>query len=83
MNFDNDDDQTDLEKKEKILLDVKLIEVIHNGAFRAVLENGHQMVAYIPRHSHQVGSLNIGDTVRICVSPFDMSRGAIAPLQEN
>jgi translation initiation factor IF-1 len=67
------------EKKEIILLDAKLVEVIHNGAFRAVLFNGHTLVAYIPRESRNnlVGTLNIGDTVKVKMSPFDMNRGEV------
>jgi len=74
-----DNPEESSEKKEIILLDAKLVEVIHNGAFRAVLSNGHMLVAYIPRESRNnlVGTINIGDTVKVKMSPFDMSRGEV------
>ena len=67
------------EEIEIILLDAELVEMIHNAAFRAILHNGHALVAYIPRESREylVGKINVGDTVKVKMSPFDMSRGEV------
>jgi len=66
------------ENSEIIVLDVRLLEMIHSRAFRAVLENGHTLVAYIPRSLEgHVPSLRVGDTVKVHMSPYDMSRGAL------
>ncbi len=70
------------DKNEIILLDARLVEMIHNAAFRAVLNNGHTMVAYIPRESRNnlAGTLNVGDIVKVKMSPFDMSRGEVVQV---
>lgn len=80
MNSDWKDVETpDDEKKENFVLDVELVEMIDNRAFRAVLKNGHALVAYLPRYG--LGSaapvLKAGEQARVLMSPFDMSRGAI------
>lgn len=69
----------DDEKKENFVLDAKLVEMIDNRAFRAVLKNGHTLVAYLPRHGQMMAAarVNVGDFARVAMSPFDMSRGAI------
>jgi translation initiation factor IF-1 len=69
----------DPEKNENIVLDVRVTEMIDNVAFRAVLENGHAMVAYLPFSHRGVpgGSFNVGDRARVRMSPFDMSRGEL------
>jgi len=67
------------EKKENFVLDVRITEVINTRAFRAVLENGHTLVAYLPRLRHGPASveLNVGDDAQVRLSPFDMSRGEL------
>jgi translation initiation factor IF-1 len=72
------------EQSEKIVLDVRLDEVIHNAAFRGRLSNGHEIVAYIPAWSRGPGGITAkpGDTVLVSLSPFDMSRGEIVARQE-
>ena len=76
---ERDDGDADEEKKENFVLDVELVEMVDNRAFRAVLKNGHTLVAYLPRHGWNSAAvnLNVGDEVRVIMSPFDMSRGAI------
>lgn len=65
----------DDEKKENIFLDAKVTVPLHSRAFRAELSNGHGIVAYvrgeIPRE------IRVGDVVRVCMSPFDMSVGRV------
>jgi translation initiation factor IF-1 len=74
MNTDTPDD----EKNENFVLDVELVEMIDTRAFRAVLKNGHTLVAYLPRHGQNAAATkNVGDHARVVMSPFDMSRGAI------
>jgi translation initiation factor IF-1 len=72
-------DSHENEKKENFVLDVTLTGMIDNRAFRAALENGHTLIAYLPRHKGNEATVqcNVGDRVRVLMSPFDMSRGAI------
>lgn len=74
----------DDEKKENFVLDAKLVEMIDNRAFRAVLKNGHTLVAYFPNHGQNTAAANVkvGDHARVDMSPFDMSRGAIVFSQD-
>ncbi len=65
------------EKKEYILLDAVIQDVIEDTAFRARLKNGHEFVAYVPRHAGFTFHGEPGGVVRVRFSPFDMSRGAI------
>lgn len=72
-----------MQKKELILLDARLTVMINNHAFHAVLGNGHAFVAYFPGQDKVTGTvLCAGDTVRVRMSPYDMSRGEIL-LDEN
>lgn len=70
------------ENSEIIVLDVRLAEMIHNRAFRAVLENGHTLVAYIPRMPEGAMALPLqsGDSARVRMSPYDMSRGELVTV---
>ncbi len=61
---------------ELIVVDVKLVGVIDNRAFRAQLSNGHGLVAF-RRPGEHVKDLQIGDTVQVRMSPFDMSVGEV------
>ena len=70
------------ENSEIIVLDVRLTEMIHSRAFRAVLKNGHTLVAYIPRMPEGASSLPLqaGDSARVRMSPYDMSRGELVTV---
>lgn len=74
-----DPESLESEKNENFVLDVELVGMIDNRAFRAVLKNGHTLVAYLPRHSQGPADvdLKVGDRARVVMSPFDMSRGAL------
>jgi len=63
------------EKKDLIFLDAKLTDRLSLRAFRAELSNGHGFVAYAQDDAPAVPE--IGGTVRVCFSPFDMSAGRI------
>lgn len=61
-------------KKEKILLDAKLSDMIGNAAFVAILPNGHRIVAHTGPEGR---GLKPGDGVRVELSPYNMSVGRI------
>ena len=72
-------DESTGENSEMIVLDVRLLEMIHSRAFRAVLQNGHALVAYFPRLQAAtiVPAWREGDMAKVRMSPFDMSRGEL------
>ena len=61
---------------ELIVVDAELVDVIDNRAFRARLSNGHGLVAF-QRPGGPVRILQTGQTVRVRMSPFDMSVGEV------
>lgn len=70
-------------KRELILLDADLENMISNSVFHAVLKNGHTLVAYVPRGDAGTATfLRVGDRVRVEMSPYDMSRGRIVEKLE-
>lgn len=74
-----------MQNNERIVLDATLKEMISERAFRAELDNGHELIAFSERAPAQQGSLqaNTGDRVEVCMSPYDMEKGEILPQAEN
>ena len=68
--------------KEIIELDAEVTGVIDIRAFRARLGNGHEFTAFVPREKvPATGWVCLpGVRVRVCLSPFDMSRGEIVEV---
>jgi translation initiation factor IF-1 len=63
---------------EIIRLDARVVSVIANAVFRVELANGHRLVAFAARaEKGRAGGLKPGDTVRVELSPCDMSRGRL------
>ena len=69
--------------EEKILLDAEVREVLEQGVYRAVLANGHGFTAFVPGHrtADSGGERSPGAWVRVQMSPFDFSRGAIVDFE--
>ena len=65
-------------EKEIIRLDAKVLHMIEDAVFCAELANGYQIVAFAEREDRgKVIGVAAGDTVRVQMSPFNMSRGRI------
>ena len=65
-------------KKEEIFLDAVLGDQIDSRAFRALLSNGHELVAHCgAKEFERLGPLGPGQEVQVCMSPYDMSIGRI------
>ncbi|HBA83572.1 MAG TPA: translation initiation factor IF-1 [Verrucomicrobia bacterium] len=65
-------------KKEIIRLDAKVEGVISESVFRAVLANGHKLVAFAGRENKERACpIRLGDTIQVRMSPYDMSMGQI------
>ncbi len=63
---------------EKIEVEGTIIEALPNATFKVELENGHKVLAHISgkMRMHFIKILP-GDTVKIELSPYDLSRGRI------
>lgn len=64
--------------KEAIELEGTVLEVLPNTTFRVVLENGHEVLAYLSgkMRKHYIRVLD-GDRVKIELSPYDLTRGRV------
>ena len=68
-------------KKEEILLDAVLVHELGSSTFRAELRNGHDFVAFCKGLDRDKGrDLGTGHTVKVRMSPYDMSKGCICLL---
>lgn len=65
-------------KEEKLELEGTITEALPNGMFRVVLDNGHEVLAYISGkiRRHHIRIL-LGDRVLVELSPYDLNRGRI------
>ncbi|MCX5992266.1 MAG: translation initiation factor IF-1 [Chloroflexi bacterium] len=65
-------------KKERIEVEGKVMEVLPNAMFRVELAGGHRVLAHISgkMRKHFIKILP-GDTVRVELSPYDLTRGRV------
>ncbi len=55
-----------------------VVEVLPNQTYRAELANGHRVLAFIAGRARlRVAGPAVGDTVRLQMSPYDLSEGRI------
>lgn len=65
------------DKKENILLDALIVDVVSTAAFHAELRNGHRIIAHLERKTAPHPTVSPGDRVQVRLSPYDMSRGTL------
>ena len=65
-------------KESAIEVDGEITETLPNAMFRVKLENGHVVLAHVSgkMRMHYIKILP-GDTVKLELSPYDLSRGRI------
>lgn len=65
-------------KEEAIEVDGVVKEALPNTTFRVQLQNGHEILAYLSgrMHKHYIRIVP-GDSVKVALSPYDLSRGRI------
>ena len=65
-------------KEEAIEVEGKVVETLPNARFRVQLENGHILLAHISGKM-RMNYIRIlpGDSVKVELSPYDLSRGRI------
>ncbi|WP_372796198.1 translation initiation factor IF-1 [Pontiella sp.] len=71
-----------MDKKETILLEACVVSVIDKHAFDAELSNGHRLVAFLGRDDFDKEHPQVGATVTVEMSPFDMSKGRLVIDEE-
>ena len=65
-------------KEEKIEMEGKILEALPNAMFRVEVEGGHKILAHISgkMRMHYIKILP-GDSVKVELSPYDLTRGRI------
>ena len=71
-------------KQSAIEQDGVIVEALSNAMFRVELENGHEITAHISgkMRMHYIKILE-GDTVKIEMSPYDITKGRITYRNKN
>lgn len=63
---------------EAFKVDGRVIEILANGTWRAELENGHRLTAFIAgKAKKNFAGLKSGDKVKLQLTPYDLSVGRI------
>ncbi len=56
----------------------RVIEALPNGTFRAELANGHRLTAFVAGRDEKIfAGVKAGDTVKLQLTPYDLSVGRI------
>lgn len=56
----------------------RVVEALPNGTFLAELANGHRLTAFVAgRDKKNFAGLRAGDTVKLQLTPYDLSVGRI------
>jgi len=56
----------------------RVIEALPNGTFRAELGNGHRLTAFVTGRDKKIfAGVKAGDTVKLQLTPYDLSVGRI------
>ena len=64
--------------EEAFRVEGRVMEELPNGTFRVELKNGHRLTAFVAgRVKKNFAGLNAGDTVKLQLTPFDLSTGRI------
>ncbi len=65
-------------KRDAIEVEGKVTEPLPNTMFRVILENGHEVLAYLSGKM-KINKIKIlpGDEVTVQLSPYDLTRGRI------
>ena len=65
-------------KEEAVEVEGKVVERLRNSRFRIELTGGHQVLAYVSgKMRHHFIRILEGDTVRLMLSPYDLTQGRI------
>ncbi|HZM06207.1 MAG TPA: translation initiation factor IF-1 [Candidatus Saccharimonadales bacterium] len=70
-------------REDHIEAEGRIIEILALALFRVELENGHRLVAHVSGKRRLVFErLSLGDSVRVQMSPYDLSKGCITVRDE-
>jgi len=56
----------------------RVIEALPNGTYRAELKNGHRLTAFVAgKAKKEFAGLKAGDSVKLQLTPYDLSVGRV------
>ena len=59
-------------------VEARVMEALPNGTFLAELANGHRLTAFVEGRDREIfAGLQAGDTVKLKLTPYDLSVGRI------
>ena len=65
-------------KEEALSFDGVIDEILPDGRFGVVLENGHRLIAYTAGRMRRFRIRSVvGDSVKVEMTPYDLSKGRI------
>ena len=72
-----------MSREDAIKIEGTVVRVLPNTMFQVALANGHRLLAHVPgKWRGQFGSLSAGDKVTVKMSPFDLTKGCIIPVEK-
>jgi translation initiation factor IF-1 len=72
-----------LARKDAIEAEGRIVEVLAATLFRVELANGHRLLAHVSgKRRLAFERMSLGDTVKVEMSPYDLSRGSIVTARE-
>lgn len=65
-------------REDAFRVEARVVEALPNGTFLAELANGHRLTAFVAgRDKKNFAGLRAGDTVKLQLTPYDLSVGRI------
>lgn len=65
-------------REDAFRVEARVVEALPNGTFLAELANGHRLTAFVVgRDKKNFAGLRAGDTVKLQLTPYDLSVGRI------
>jgi translation initiation factor IF-1 len=72
-----------LARKDAIEAEGRIVEILATTLFRVELPNGHRLLAHVSgKRRLAFERMSLGDTVKVEMSPYDLSRGSIVTARE-
>jgi translation initiation factor IF-1 len=69
--------------KDAIEAEGRIVEILAASLFRVELANGHRLLAHVSgKRRLAFERMSLGDTVKVEISPYDLSKGSIRAAAE-
>ena len=70
-------------RKDAIEAEGRIVEILATCLYRVELANGHRLLAHVSgKRRLAFERMSLGDTVKVAMSPYDLSRGSIVTARE-